>query len=219
MLRVTFLCVALLGVANARMLLTTDHLSQQKGDSNVRFAAHPLLPSCSCCVRMAYSSYPSHTLLVLLPLLLPRLCALPTGLGAGYAKVPGCFVVDPPRALGEYRLLERGRCREAQRDQRDEGCGHALRRMRALLVVCVRACVVECVQHDDAQMPRGTTSAGKEDGEGWCCVFISEAPLPSLSLPHPRPTYPLPLTHDSPLKSHARATRSASRPFPPSNRR
>ena len=65
--------------------------------------------------------------------------------------------------------------------------------MRALLVVCVRACVVECVQHDDAQMPRGTTSAGKEDGEGWCCVFISEAPLPSLlstthvpTTPHPR---------------------------------
>ena len=59
MLRVTFLCVALLGVANARMLLTTDHLSQQKGDSNVRFAAHPLLPSCSCCPYMAYdhSSY------------------------------------------------------------------------------------------------------------------------------------------------------------------
>ena len=137
MLRVTFLCVALLGVANARMLLTTDHLSQQKGDSNVRFAAHPLLPSCSCCVRMAYSSYPSHTLLVLLPLLLPRLCALPTGLGAGYAKVPGCFVVDPPRALGEYRLLERGRCREAQRDEDVDM--HALRRMRAL-VVCVCAC-------------------------------------------------------------------------------
>ena len=40
MLRVIFLCVALLG-AEARVLLATDHLSQQKGDSNVRFPAHP----------------------------------------------------------------------------------------------------------------------------------------------------------------------------------
>ena len=123
MLRVIFLCVALLG-AEARVLLATDHLSQQKGDSNVRFPAHPSPVTILSLLVRTYGTQPSHTLRCCY-LFLPRLCALPTGLGAGYAEVPGCFVVDPPWALGE------------------------------------------CVQHDDAQMPRGTTSAGKEDGEGW----------------------------------------------------
>ena len=164
MLRVIFLCVALLG-AEARVLLATDHLSQPKGDSNVRFPAHPSPVTLLSLLVRTYGTQPSHTLRCCY-LFLPRLCALPTGLGAGYAKVPGCFVVDPPWALGEYRLLERGRCRDAHVAMK--GCGtRAEKDLCTDWCVRVCVCVLECVQHDDAQMPRGTTSAGKEDGEGW----------------------------------------------------